>query len=57
LGFSPGPTLQEWTRDIEEKVKGFLGETSKALKIPAEKSTDSKRPPGERVQAPPAEKL
>jgi tetratricopeptide (TPR) repeat protein len=42
IGFSPGPTLQEWTRDIEEKVKGFLGETSKALKIPGRESTDSK---------------
>jgi tetratricopeptide (TPR) repeat protein len=42
FGFSPGPYLQEWTRDIEEKVKSFLGETSKALKIPGRESTDAK---------------
>lgn len=34
LGFRPGPYLREWTREIEEKVKGLLGESMKALQIP-----------------------
>ena len=34
LGFSPGPYVQEWTRDIEEKVKGLMGEATRVLKLP-----------------------
>src|SRR5512136_2634619 len=42
FGFSPGPYVQEWTRDIEEKVKGLLGEATKGLKIPGREATDAK---------------
>jgi tetratricopeptide (TPR) repeat protein len=40
--FSPGPYVQEWTRDIEEKVKGLLGEATKGLKIPGREAADAK---------------
>jgi tetratricopeptide (TPR) repeat protein len=40
--FRPGPYVREWTRDIEEKVKGLLGETTKGLKIPGRESRDAK---------------
>jgi tetratricopeptide (TPR) repeat protein len=42
FGFLPGPYVQEWTRDIEEKAKGLLGEATKGLKIPGRESTDAK---------------
>jgi tetratricopeptide (TPR) repeat protein len=42
FGFRPGPYVQEWTRDIEEKVKDLLGEATKGLKIPGRESTDAK---------------
>ena len=42
FGFSPGPYVQEWARDIEEKVKGLLGEATKGLKIPGRESADAK---------------
>ncbi len=41
-GFRPGPYIQEWTRDVEQKVKSFLGEASKQLRIPGRESTDAK---------------
>lgn len=42
LGFRPGPYVQEWTRDIEEKVKGLLSEATKGLKIPGREGTDAR---------------
>jgi tetratricopeptide (TPR) repeat protein len=42
FAFSPGQSVQEWTRDIEEKVKGLLGEASKGLKLPGRESADAK---------------
>lgn len=42
LGFRPGPVVQEWARDIEEKVRGLLGEAANSLKIPGRESTDAK---------------
>jgi tetratricopeptide (TPR) repeat protein len=42
VGLRPGPYVQEWTRDIEEKVSKFLGEATKGLKIPGRESTDAK---------------
>jgi len=40
--FRPGQYLQEWTRDIEEKAKNLLGETTKGLQILGRESTDAK---------------
>jgi len=40
--FSPGQSVQEWTRNIEEKVKGLLDEASKGLKIPGREEGDAK---------------
>jgi tetratricopeptide (TPR) repeat protein len=42
FGFRPGPEVQEWAKNIEEKLKGLLGEASKGLKIPGRESTDAK---------------
>lgn len=42
VGFRPGPYVQEWTKNIEEKVKDLLDEASKGLKIPGRESTDAK---------------
>lgn len=42
FGFRPGPYVQEWTRDIEEKVKDLLGEATKGLKIPGREIADAK---------------
>jgi tetratricopeptide (TPR) repeat protein len=42
FGASPGSYVQEWMRDIEEKVKGWLGEATKDLKIPGREATDAK---------------
>jgi tetratricopeptide (TPR) repeat protein len=42
FGIRPGPYVQGWTKDIEEKVKGLLGEAAKSLKIPGRESTDAK---------------
>jgi tetratricopeptide (TPR) repeat protein len=40
--FTPGQSVQEWARDIEEKVKGLLDEASKGLKIPGREEGDAK---------------
>lgn len=40
--FSPGQSVREWARDIEEKVKGLLGEASKGLKIPGREEGGAK---------------
>jgi tetratricopeptide (TPR) repeat protein len=42
FGFSPGPYVEEWTKGIEEKVKGLLGEATKGLKIPGRERADAK---------------
>jgi tetratricopeptide (TPR) repeat protein len=42
FGFSPGPQVQEWAKDIEEKVKGLMGEATKGLRIPGKESADAK---------------
>lgn len=42
VGFSPGPYVEEWTKNIEEKVKGLLGEASKGLNIPGREGRDAK---------------
>jgi len=42
FGLSPGPYVREWTKDIEEKVKGLLGEATKDLKIPGRERADAK---------------
>jgi tetratricopeptide (TPR) repeat protein len=42
LGFRPGPYVQEWLNDVEEKVKDLLGEATKGLKIPVRGSADAK---------------
>jgi tetratricopeptide (TPR) repeat protein len=41
-GFSPGPYVQEWTKDIEEKVRGLLDEATKGLNIPGREKADTK---------------
>jgi tetratricopeptide (TPR) repeat protein len=42
VDFSPGSFVQEWTRSIEEKIKGVIDEASKGLKIPGIESPDAK---------------
>src|SRR4030042_1381384 len=42
FGFTPGTDIQEWRKNVEEKVKGLLDEASKGLRIPGRESTDSK---------------
>jgi tetratricopeptide (TPR) repeat protein len=42
LGFRPGPYVQEWLNDVEEKVKDLLGEATKGLKIPVRGGADAK---------------
>jgi Tfp pilus assembly protein PilF len=42
FGFSPGTSVQEWTKNIEEKLKGLLDEASKGIKIPGREDTDAK---------------
>ncbi|MBP1737974.1 MAG: hypothetical protein H6Q48_267 [Deltaproteobacteria bacterium] len=40
--FSPGPYVEEWSKNVEEKVKGLLEEASKGLRIPGREGTDAK---------------
>jgi tetratricopeptide (TPR) repeat protein len=41
-GFRLGPYVRKWTRDIEEKVQGLLGEATKDLKTPGSERTDAR---------------
>jgi tetratricopeptide (TPR) repeat protein len=42
FGFSPGPYVQEWTKNAEEKVKSLLDEASKGFGIPGREGPDAK---------------
>ncbi len=42
IGFRPGPYVQEWRREFEEKLKGLLDEATKGLKIPGREGADAK---------------
>jgi tetratricopeptide (TPR) repeat protein len=42
FGFSPGPYVQEWKKQIEEKIGGLLEEATKGLKIPGRERIDAK---------------
>ena len=44
FGVSPGPRVEEWTKNIEKKVKGLLGEVSKGLGTPGGQGRDAGRP-------------
>ncbi len=42
FGLSRGPYVQEWTKNIEEKVKGLLDEALKGLRVPGREGADAK---------------
>jgi len=42
LDFRPGAYFDEWAGELEQKVKGLLGETVKGIKIPGRESADAR---------------